>query len=398
MDLVFRSANNDDLDRLIEVHSTAFPDSRGVEERRRNLVSNPLGGLEDLLVAELGGRLVAHAFLFRLEAFFGGRRVKVGGVASVGVAPEVRRQGVGAALLAHAHAVSDVHGDALTMLYAFRQRFYARLGYASTTSRKRLDIDPRSIPDAWRHGVVRAALGEDKAAIARVHERAAEAASGWLARPAALWERRFLRERRHHIVLEGEGGELAGYVAFQLVQEQSHAETRLDVDEIVAVDDAARRALWGALGAMGDQIAEISVEVDATDPVELALLDADGRRYGTSDVEHPLGVVVGGPMVRIEDATRALEARGYAASGSFDLVLDDEMALHVRAEGGRAEVSAARGGSAVRTSRRGLAALLYGGVRLGDAVRLGLAAAEPKLLAKVEPVLALPPLLPLDPF
>jgi predicted acetyltransferase len=231
-----------------------------------------------------------------------------------------------------------------------------------------------------------------------VHERAALAASGWLARSPALWERRFLRERRQHLVLDGEGGELAGYVAFQVGQEQAHAETSLDVDELVATSDEARRALWGALGAMRDQVVAIAVEVDAADAIELALLDADGRRSGTEDVEHELGTIVGGPMVRIDDPTRAIEARGYAADGGFDVVLDDEMALAVTVEDGRAVVSAARGGTAIRTSRRGLASLLYGGARLADAVRIGLASADPRVVARVDPVLALPPLLPLDPF
>jgi predicted acetyltransferase len=170
------------------------------------------------------------------------------------------------------------------------------------------------------------------------------------------------------------------------------------VDEIVADDERARLALWAALGAMRDQITEVEVDVDLADPIDLALLDADGRRHGTGEVEHPLGTLVGGPMVRIEDPTRAIEARGYAAEGTFDVVVDDEIALSVRVEDGRAETSGALGGSVVRTSRRGLAALLYGGVRLSDAVRLGIAAADARTVERVEPVLALPPLLPIDPF
>ena len=398
MDLAFRPATPDDLDRLIEIHTVAFPDGRAAPERRRNFEANPLGPLGDLHVAVLGGTIVAHAFLFRFDAFFGGRRVPMGGIASVGVAPEARGRGVGSALLAHLHERADVRGDALTMLYAFRQGYYARIGYAPTTSRKRLVLDPRSIPREWHDARVRRARGEDKEAIVRVHERAALATSGWLARSSGLWERRFLRERRQHLVLDGDGGELAGYVAFQVGQDEAHAETGLDVDEIVATSDEARRSLWGALGAMRDQVVAIAVEVDAADPIELALVDADGRRSGTEDVEHDLGTIVGGPMVRIEDVTRAIEARGYAADGSFDVVLDDEMALAVTVEDGRAVVSAARGGSAIRTSRRGLASLLYGGARLADAVRIGLASADPRVVARVDPVLALPPLLPLDPF
>src|SRR6185295_4980883 len=151
-------------------HLAAYPDVRGVEERRRGFLSCPFGSLETCVVAERGGEIVAHAFLFPFEAFFGGRAVKTGGIASVAVAPEARGQGVGAALLGRLHRASDVRGDALTLLYAFKTGFYARLGYAQGASRKRLEIDPRSIP--WQ-GTVRAARGEDRDAIERAYLRSA---------------------------------------------------------------------------------------------------------------------------------------------------------------------------------------------------------------------------------
>ncbi len=77
----------------------------------------------------------------------------------------------------------------------------------------------------------------------------------------------------------------------------------------------------------------------------------------------------------------------------------DEIAISVQVEGHRARVASARAAaSAVRTTRAGLAAVLYGGVPLGAAVRLGLADADPRTVARVEPVLALPPPAPIDSF
>ena len=71
-------------------HTAAFPDARGVPARRRNFTANPLGTLDDLHVVVEDGRIVAHAFLFALGVFFGGKVVPTGGIASVGVAPEAR--------------------------------------------------------------------------------------------------------------------------------------------------------------------------------------------------------------------------------------------------------------------------------------------------------------------
>jgi predicted acetyltransferase len=398
-DLRFRPATDEDLDRILELHFAAFTDERSAPERRRNFTANPLGSLSDFVLALRGEDIVAQAFLFPLEAWFGGRAVRVGAIASVATAPEARGQGVATALLHHLHVSADVRGDALTMLYAFRHRFYARLDYGTSSSRKRLAIEPSSIPAAWRtlaRACVRRARGEDKDLMMRAYVRAASRTSGWLTRTDAFWDRHLSRERRQFLVTDG------GYVAFQLRQAEAHASTTLAVDELVADDDVTRRALLGSLGAMRDQVAEIELEVDANDPLELALLDPDGRRFGTDAVEHDLGTIVGGPMLRIEDVPRALEARGYPADGALDVVVHgagEELAVSVRVRDGRAEVSAALGAAgALRTTRAALASVLYGGLRVSDAARLGLLDADARTLGRADAIFALPPLAPVDPF
>ncbi len=416
-DLRFRSATRDDLDRVLEIHLPSFPDERTIDERSRNFTANPLGTLEDLVVADRAGEIVAQAFLFPLEAWFGGRAVRVGAIASLGVAPEVRGRGIGNALLHHLHVAADVRGDALTMLHAFRQSFYARLGYGTTSSRRRLVIDPCSIPASWRalaRGRVRRARGGDKEGIHDAYARSAARASGWLTRTEVLWDRRLARERRQFFVAdrpasEG-GGSVAGYVAFELVQSEAHAATKVVVDELAADDDVTRLALLGSLAALRDQIVAIELEVDDRDPLEHALVDSDGRRHGTHSVEHDLGTIVGGPMVRIEDVPRAIEARGYATDGVLDIVVHaaegetngagEEIAVSVRVTGGRAEVSAATRGaaSALRTTRATLSSLLYGGLKPSDAARLGLADADARTLARADAVLAMAPVAPVDAF
>ncbi len=414
-DLRFRPATSSDLDRILEIHLCAFPDARIAEERRRNFTASPFGALDDLVLAVRGDEIVGQGFLFPLECWFGGRAVQVGGIASLAVAPEARGRGIASALLGALHVASDMRGDALTMLYAFRQRFYTRVGYGPSASRRRLGIDPASVPAAWvalGRARVRRARGEDKEAILSAYARSAAKASGWLTRTDAAWARHLAKERRQFLVAERparEGGGVSGYVAFEVLQDEPHAATNVVVDELAADDDVTRLALVGALAAMRDQIREIELEVDGADPLELGLVDADARRFGTSLVEHDLGTVVGGPMVRVEDVPRAIEARGYRAEGSFDVVIlpaagessgaADELAISVRVRSGHAEVSAARGAAgAVRTTRATLASLLYGGLSPSDAVRMGLADADARTLSRADAILALPPPLPVDPF
>jgi hypothetical protein len=152
---------------------------------------------------------------------------------------------------------------------------------------------------------------------------------------------------------------------------------------------------------MRDQISEIVITVAEDDPLERALVDPDGRRFGTAAVEHDLGQIVGGPMVRLGDVERAIEARGYSGTGHFDIELTDEhIATSVRITKGRAAVrpSPKPSGGRFQTTRPGLAAILYGGLTPSAAVSLGLAEGKPEVVAKIEALVRMPPLSPIDAF
>ena len=156
--------------------------------------------------------------------------------------------GVGTALLGELHARAHARGDAITLLYAFKQAYYARLGYAPTSTRKRLSVSPEAVPQSFRasaRALVGRASGEDRAALEKLYLRVASRSTGWLLRTPLHWERLLLRERRQVLVARRKS-RAAGYVAFEIVQAEPHAETRLVVDELVWDDDVARRALWGA--------------------------------------------------------------------------------------------------------------------------------------------------------
>lgn len=403
--LTFRQACEDDLDRLIEIHQSAFPDARGYDARRTNFLANGFGSFDDLQIAEKDGLIVAHAFLFPLKSWFGGVPVGVGAIASVGVAPESRGQRIGSALLAHLHAVSLARGDALTMLYAFRQGFYHRHGYGPVSPSRRLTVSPRAIPQEWvaaaQRSEVRRATASDREEILRVYENAARRSTGFIGRTEALWERRFLDERRQWFVV-GAPGKVTGYVGWKLRQTEPHAMTRLLVDELVAADDPTRRLLFGAIGAQRDQATELEIDVADDDAIGRAFVDADGARFGTSDVEHPHGVVVGGPHVRVHEPALGLGARGYLGEGTLSIDVDAAPRLLLTVEHGRGKVGSyhrQRAAADITVDARTLSSILYGALLPSDAKRLGwLEAKDDAALARADSLLALPAFFALDAF
>jgi len=368
---MIRPATEADLDRLVEIHMASYPDDRGAPARRLNFVQNAMSRagdpLRDLRVLERGGRIVGQAFGFDLAAWFAGRAVPVLGIASVAVAPEARGSGVAAELLRGLEDEARGRGVFMCMLHAFRHGFYARRGYADVTPNVRLACDPRAIPKEWVELARGAKLrtSHDAKSIVSMYDKAAKRAVGWLRRPKTLWTRRFASERRHYVV-HGK----AGYVAFETTQREPHAETRLLVHELVAYDDATRRVLWGFLGMQAGQVTEIDVEIARDDPTPLALTDIDGARFGTEDVEHTVGELVAGPMIKLLDRKRALAARGVALRSIAGVELDD----------------------------RALASVAFGGLPLADAVALGLARGAERTIQRADAALRTPPFFTLDRF
>jgi predicted acetyltransferase len=392
MALELRPSREDDLERLLDIHATAFPDPRGREARMRNFRHNPLGDLGDLHVAIDGGTVVGHAFLFSLGAWFGGACVRVGGVATVGVAPEARGRGVGSALVEHLHEIARDRGDAITALYAFRQAFYARLGYAATSPYQRLRVDPRSIPDWMCPGArVRAARGDDRETMASLRDEVASRRTGMLARSRRHWDALLADERTVWMVVEHDGS-VEGYVSFSLDQDESHAKTTLRVHEVVARADDVERHLWRAVAAQRGQVAEVHAELPLDHPLAHALVDADRARFGDARIEHALGDIAAGPMVRLVDVGRALEARGWAADGTLRIDVDDR-ALLVTVRGGRATVADASGEPCDLSVRdaRALAAMSFGGLAPSQAERLGVATVRAEARATADALFAVPP-------
>lgn len=167
-----------------------------------------------------------------------------------------------------------------------------------------------------------------------------------------MWVRLHLDERRVTLIAP------RGYVAWELAQPEAHAETRMLVHELVAEDDATARCLIGAIGAQAGQVREVEMDRPWDDPLALALQDPDRARAGTSAVEHPLGTTVAGPMLRVADVRRALDARALDAPITFEI------------DGARFD--ARGGGPTLRTSRATLASILFGGLLPSEARRLGL--------------------------
>lgn len=325
-----RTAREQDIDALLSIHFAVFPDGRGREARRRNFCDNPRGALEDLHVAEVGGRVVGHGFLFGMEAFIGGRPVGVGGVASIGVAPEARRTGVAHALIAHLLQKMRARGTPLSMLYPFRHDFYRKLGWGLTSALHRYRLRPASLPLYPERGRVRPAEPSDLGAIRRCYERVAARGTGQLSRSEPVWQAMLAPEVVRVAVVPAEepSRALDGYVSYRMLPEVGTQAIELEVTELVAATDTARFALLGFLSAQRDQISRVQLALPTDDLLLPILTDPRGP---SGELVRGLLMITGdlvvGAMTRIVGLAAALRARGWeGADGEVALRMDDAWA------------------------------------------------------------------------
>ncbi len=377
----FERAREADLEELLRIHTAAFPDPRGRDARVANFLENPLGGFERLFVLRgEGGLPLAHAFLFRLEVSVAGALLPFGGVASVGVAPEHRGQGHARALLEALHAEAAREGLVGTLLYAFRQGFYRRFGYGRTGLDVVLDAHPASFPAEPAAARVRPARApEDFETIEALHAEALLRGSLGHRRTAAAWRRLRARFGREWVVAE-RGDQAVGYTWADRGCAESHAHVALALGDVVAADDDAERALFSWIAAQRDQVQRVVWQLPAHAAARLDLVDPDRHRAGTESIEHPLGTLALGPMVRLgADLAEFLGARRWPSAGDACIAIVDAggrrvsgFTIRAARPGERATVGElpAGAGADVEGTAGDLASLLAGGVALRDLPRL----------------------------
>jgi predicted acetyltransferase len=423
-----RAAREEDIEQLVEMGLTAYPDSGGFEQRRRNLVQNSFGSLTDVRVIEKDGRLAGQASLYSIEIWLGGRLVPCAGIASVAVTPGERREGVSHALLEQVHAEVNARQAALTLLYPFREGFYARLGYATTAPLVTLRVatdaiaHAPSLVDAAAAFTFRTLEGPLLTEARTLYDQVAATLAGRIARTEARWLKLISLESRHWMGAMSAEGRLEGYVAFSYDVPMSHGRQTLVVHELTARNGRAERALLVALGKQRDQVDDVEINVPLGSPLAFAFYDAPGSRRGTAAIEHPLGTIGAGPMVRLADAARALTLRGYSADGALTLEIAETPAsdpgksltrdapkrLHLVVRNGQGEIAEeGAGAGGAKSEQEGatlalalstLGSIVAAGQRPSDAASLGLVQADANAIATADALFAGPRFQCLDPF
>jgi predicted acetyltransferase len=248
--------------------------------------------------------------------------VPAGGVSAIAVLPTHRRQGALTAMMGRLLDDAVAAGEPLAILHASEGAIYGRFGFAPATQVMRFDVDRREARFRVPTPEARTRIIEPDEVLKifpEVFEQVRRSRPGVVSRPAPWWPDEFFTFPvpgiRFDVLLE-RAGRPEGYVSYKFQPRwPDRSDSRLVVQELVAVSPEAHAALWRYL---------VSVDLVQTIETRFAALDDPFPWMLTS---HRTARVIGvhdSLWARILDVPTALAARRYGNRGGLVLEVVDE--------------------------------------------------------------------------
>lgn len=319
----YRPARRTDVETLAELGARSYRVA-SVEKRREFYTDHPRFTLRDVRVVELEGQIVASLVLYPLQAWVRGQKLALTGIGSVAVSPEHRRRGVGEATMRAALREMRQRANHLSILYAFRNSYYRKLGYGVIEHLHQLAVSASNLPLADESRRVRRLMLPDRSAVEALYDRVAQQGHFAISRTPDWWERRLWTYPGEWVVYEGRRrGQIEGYLYYEI--ENSHGPFRLAVslNEFVAATPEAHRGLVGHLASLRDQVEEIH-HASPHDGSWAALLGTAQNLRPTAEIGPYLdtGGLASGAMMRITDVKGALEMMPVASTAQGEITVE----------------------------------------------------------------------------
>ena len=333
----FRQLTADDHRGAVDLDSWAFPSHVSVDDALTHTFPLTWDRAVGIEADGFDGLAAMHAsFPFSTFGVPGGT-LPTGGLTWVGVHPQHRRRGLLTSMIDLHLARCRERGEPLSALFAAESGIYGRFGYGKAADDVRLTIRRgaglRDVPGADEHTVriEHASRERHGELVERVHQTAGARPAGVVGLNRPGWTERETEELQAHfwddpavhrdgmesrrIVVVERAGEPRGYALFRRKNSWETFGTggSTSVQEAIALDVAAARALWGVL-----------VDFDLTNETSTFILPVDDVVVGLlTDPRAARPLTVDNVWVRLVDVAAALAGRRYAADVDLALAVTD---------------------------------------------------------------------------
>ncbi len=326
-------------------------------------------GLDNFRILKDQGTPVASLVRFPMGEFFGGRSVRLAGIAGVAVPPEFRGRGYALRMMQLTLQEAAADGYALCGLYASTQTLYRKVGFEQSGHRFRVEMPISSLAIRERDGGI-VPLGEqDMPAITECYRTFAQAHDGLMDRGEYLWRRvRVLRESEYApFGVRNAAGGLDGYFFLHQHRRTDNGKQNLELSDLVFNTPQAGRRLLGLLSDFSTMAETLAFFGGPTHP---ALLLLPQQKYSITARDNHL--------TRVLDVRAAIEQRGFhpGVRAEVHIEISDDL---IRANNGRFVVQVRDGSGniqpggkgSVRLTSNALASVFCGFVTPTQAAMLG---------------------------
>lgn len=384
--LLVRRARDADLPEMARVHQAAYPGGEmTLQETIERFRTNPRISLEDYWVCEKDRRLVGLFALYGFQMYRSGVVIPAGGIGSVAVAPEARRERIAYWMMARAVEIMDQNSIPLSLLYPFRHSFYRNLGWGLIGCIKLYRFAPESLPKlSGREHVIPILTNEDRETVMSCYSLYAQRQNGTVRRDDPLWNEVVFKNAMCYGYKAPDTGTIEGYVTYRYKpypNMEAFLTSDIEVWDFVWNSKRALHGLLAFLGSQRDQVRIINFP-DQTDlPLEQILIEPlmpDGKRNYLLGAETAhLGSNLMGRIVQLK---RALSMMGRVSdvNGEVTLLLTDELnqanaePITIGIESGKIEFKKQKTAPiTLSTDISTFSSLYWGALKLTDAVMLG---------------------------
>lgn len=300
-----RTPRDDERELLHEMSQHAFSDRPHPFNEEEDRAGHPL---DRRLVATVNGHVAGKLAVWEFGQWFGGRRVPVGGLASVVVKPEFRGRGIATRLL---HTVLEQmrdRGEVLSSLYPMNHTLYRRAGWQSGGGYPQHEVPLRMLTDLPRPDrdmEFRPPTVDDLPVLRELSDAVRQREQGTLSYGPVFAALRFGARRSPELdayVAEIDGRPV-GSLTLSKRERKSDEIYSLDVGTLVTVDRDAELAMWRLIGAHHPN----ATSARFVAPLQRSL----PHQFGEREIRPAGGDLVW--MTRFVDVAGAIAARGYAA-------------------------------------------------------------------------------------
>ncbi|QLE51980.1 GNAT family N-acetyltransferase [Nostoc sp. C057] len=301
-------AHPQDIQQLEHILEQCFISALGGEEAYINMI-----GVENFRIIRRLEQVAGGLATLDMGQWWGGQRVPMTGIAVVGIAPEYRGSGAAIALMQHTLKELYDRGIAISALYPAVQSLYRKVGYEQGGSWCIWEIATQNIQVREQPLPLELVASINHEVFHELYQQQARQTHGYLDRHPAIWER-IIQPNDKEIVytyLIGTKDQPQGYIIF--TQERTNNGEILIVKDWVLTTVDAAQTFWSFLASHRSQIQQVRWKSSAIDSLTLLLPEQTAKIKTTSRW-----------LLRIIDAVKALELRGYPPGIQAELHLEIE--------------------------------------------------------------------------